>query len=145
MKSQKSLRKERNNENMFTESYMSRYAVAKISHYFVNSKLLKSLRSNANCRSRLIYHFTFEKILSSICMCAWYFQSQTKLRTLTSSTNFSQRKFSEETHLVLKVGFVVELLEVAFLGYWLALVRGSRGDGLPVPGRTGVMAKTQTE
>lgn len=51
----------------------------------------------------------------------------------------------EETHLVRKVGLDVELLEVAFLGYWLALVRGRRGDGLPVPGLTGVMAKTQTE
>jgi hypothetical protein len=52
---------------------------------------------------------------------------------------------AKETHLVLKVGFVVELLEVAFLGYWLALVRGNLGDGLPVPGLTGVMANTLTE
>jgi hypothetical protein len=45
------------------------------------------------------------------------------------------------THLVRKAGRVVELLEVAFLGYWLALVRGNRADVLPVPGRTGDTAK----
>lgn len=54
------------------------------------------------------------------------------------------KKKSRSTHLVRKAGLVVELLEVAFFGYWLALVRGKRADELPVPGLTGDTAKTHT-
>lgn len=55
-----------------------------------------------------------------------------------------REKKSLPTHLDRKAGLVVELLEVAFFGYWLALVRGKRADEVPVPGRTGDTAKTHT-
>lgn len=40
------------------------------------------------------------------------------------------------------VALLLIAVELLICDSWLALVRGNRGDGLPVPGRTGGVPKT---